>query len=79
MLHHLVRRLRWRMVEQRLVPSRFSCRSLAWFFVVVRSFDEVAGLSGLSFALKGVAPGKVHRVTRAATTRKVIEVPFLDK
>ena len=32
-------------------------------------FDAVAGLSGLSFTLKGVMAGKVHRVTRAATTR----------
>ena len=32
-------------------------------------FNEVAGLSGLSFTLKGVMTGKVHRVTRAATTR----------
>ena len=32
-------------------------------------FDAVTGLSGLSFTLKGVVAGKVHRVTRAATTR----------
>jgi hypothetical protein len=32
-------------------------------------FDAVAGLSGLSFTFKGVMAGKVHRVTRAATTR----------
>ena len=32
-------------------------------------FDAVAGLNVLSFALKGVAPGKVHRITRAATVR----------
>ena len=31
--------------------------------------DAVAGLRGLSFTLKGVIAGKVHRVTRAATTR----------
>ena len=29
----------------------------------------MAGLNVLSFALKGVAPGKVHRITRAATVR----------
>ena len=27
-------------------------------------FDPVAGLRGLSFTLKGVIAGKVHRVTR---------------
>jgi hypothetical protein len=32
-------------------------------------FDAVAGLSGLTFTLKGVAAGKVHCVTRAATLR----------
>ena len=32
-------------------------------------FDAVTGLSGLGFTLKGVVPGKVHRVTRGATTR----------
>ena len=33
------------------------------------SFDAVTSLSGMSFTLKGVLPGKVHRVTRGATTR----------
>ena len=32
-------------------------------------FDAVAGLNVLSFTLKGVLPGKVHRITRAATVR----------
>ena len=39
LLHRLVRRLCWRMVEQRLVPSR-PCRFLAWFFVVVRRLRQ---------------------------------------
>ena len=29
----------------------------------------MAGLNVLSFTLKGVLPGKVHRITRAATVR----------
>ena len=29
----------------------------------------MAGLTGLRFTLKGVAPGRVHRITRAATAR----------
>ena len=41
LLHRLVRRLCWRMVEQRLVPSR-PCRFLAWFFVVVRRLRQHA-------------------------------------
>ena len=32
-------------------------------------FEAVAGLGELSFSLKGVAPGRVHRITRAATVR----------
>ena len=32
-------------------------------------FDAVAGLNVLSFTLEGVLPGKVHRITRAATVR----------
>ena len=32
-------------------------------------FDAVAGLSGLSFTIKSVLAGRVHRMTRAATPR----------
>ena len=32
-------------------------------------FDAVAGVNVVSFTLKGVLPGKVHRITRAATVR----------
>ena len=39
LLHRLARRLCWRMVEQRLVPSR-PYRFLAWFFVVVRRLRQ---------------------------------------
>ena len=37
--------------------------------VVSIGFDAVTRLAGLGFTLKGVLPGKVHRVTRGATTR----------
>ena len=32
-------------------------------------FDAVAGLGGLSFTIKSVLAGRVHRITRAATRR----------
>ena len=32
-------------------------------------FEAVAGLSELRFSLQGVAPGKVHQITRAAVAR----------
>jgi hypothetical protein len=32
-------------------------------------FEAVVGLSELRFSLKGVAPGRVHRITRAAAAR----------
>ena len=41
LLLRLARRLCWRMVEQRLVPSR-RCRFLAWSFVVVRRLRQHA-------------------------------------
>ena len=32
-------------------------------------FEAVSGLSELQFSLQGVAPGKVHRITRAVVAR----------
>ena len=37
--------------------------------IVSIGFDAVAGLSGLSFTIKSVLAGRVHRITRAATRR----------